>query len=154
MEIKYITSSTVTIPVEKILSENFLYRPSRGKGGHAYLRLDENVRAYKDYLKQECEESGFHDLLSEIKSKFGDSIIIVSYYTFYLPESEFFLQDGRIGRSDVTNMLKAVEDSILGEVIDDRQVVQTLIRKCPTENNRSVISATYYFYYFHNSEIE
>jgi hypothetical protein len=143
--LEFITDVSIILEVEKILSENFLYRPSRGKGGRPYLRLDETVRAYKEQIKENCEVSGFHEQLTEIVNS-NKNIAVISKYSFFLPVSEFFFKDGRIGKSDVTNMLKAVEDSVLGTVIDDSNVLQNTIVKAPHDKVFSIIVAEFEFY--------
>lgn len=147
MKLEFISNIAVVFEVEKVLSENFLYRPTRGKGGRPFLRLDESVRAYKETLKDSCESTGFHEYLTELQNCYIN-IAVISKYTFFIPEKEFFFQDGRIGRADVTNMLKAVEDTVLGTIIDDSNVLQTTILKSPYEYEFSTIVAEFDFFQY------
>ena len=147
ISLEFIKNLTIYLEVDKILSENFLYRPTRSKFS-SYLRLDNKVREYKEFLELQCEESGFHDDLRELLESYKNQLAIVSRYWFFIPESDFFTQENVIGPQDVTNMLKAVEDSILGKVIDDRYVLQTTIMKMPYDKNWSTIVADFDFYFY------
>jgi hypothetical protein len=149
LDLTFITSAQIIVPVKKILSENILYRPTMGrKGGgrRMFFRLDTDVREYKDHVKDVCETSDFHEHLTEIRDK-HPSLAVVSTYIFMIPFEKFFIsKSDDFSRLDVTNMVKAVEDTILGEVIDDKYVLENTVKKIPVMSNNYTIEAIFHFY--------
>jgi Holliday junction resolvase RusA-like endonuclease len=93
-----------------------------------------------------CLVCGFHKDLKKISESYPKKIAIKAEYNFNIPIKKFFTLAGDITKCDVTNMLKAVEDSILGEIIDDRYVLESVIRKNPTEDEFYSIHAAFDFY--------
>jgi hypothetical protein len=138
--LEFITVAECTLQVEKILSENFLYRP-----WHNRLVLSNEVRSYKKTLSGSCEECGFHEFLSDLREK-EPNLAIKAEYDFNLPLKKFFTSTGDFSGCDVTNMIKAVEDSILGEVIDDKYVIESIVRKNPTLEDVYTIRASFNFF--------
>jgi Holliday junction resolvase RusA-like endonuclease len=151
LDLTFITSAQIIVPVKKILSENILYRPTMvyGKGTgkrKMFFRIDNEVREYKEHVKNVCETSDFHEHLTEIRDKY-QNLAIVSSYTFMIPFDKFFVsRSDDFSRLDVTNMVKAVEDTILGEVIDDKYVLENTVKKIPVMSTNYTIEATFEFY--------
>jgi len=149
--IKFISCAEIWFEVEKVLSENILYRPfNRGK--YTSLILSSKARMYKDHLKVCCEESDFHDHVSNILQSHG-SVVIKSYYNFLLPLHLFFTKTGDITKCDVTNMVKPVEDSVIGCIIDDRYVIENVVKKTPILGEKSFIVIDFEFYQFSPAEV-
>ena len=151
LDLSFITSAQIIIPVKKILSENILYRPTvvYGKGTgkrKMFFHIDNDVREYKDNIKEVCESSDFHTFLKEIKEA-HQNLVIVASYLFKIPFEKFFVSHTEdFSRLDVTNMVKAVEDSVLGEVIDDKYVLESTVKKAPMISGGYVIEASFEFY--------
>jgi hypothetical protein len=135
--LEFITMVECTLEVEKIRSENFLYRPWNNR-----LVLSNEARSYKKEITESCLSCGFHKVLTEICEK-ESKLVIKADYDFNIPVAKFFTKAGDLHKCDVTNMLKAVEDSILGEIIDDRYVVESTIRKNPVEDEGYSIHAVF-----------
>jgi hypothetical protein len=153
LDLNFITSTQIIVPVKKILSENILYRPTMvfGKGTgkrKMFFRIDNDVREYKDHVKEICESSDFHDHLQEIRDT-HQNLAIVSSYIFMIPFDKFFVPKSEdFSRLDVTNMVKAVEDTILGEVIDDKYVLESTVKKVPVMSTDYTIEAIFDFYQY------
>lgn len=146
INLEFVSNVEITLSVDKILSENILYKPVR-RGKYISLILSNEVREYKDSIKICCKESDFYDYISYLKSSY-DNLVVKSKYTFLLPITSFFTKGGDLGRNDVTNMVKSVEDTILGEVIDDRYVIENTVVKSPILGDISYIVANFEFYQF------
>lgn len=144
--LEFVSSAEISFSVTKILSENILYKPVK-RGKYISLILSNEVREYKESIKSCCEETDFYDYVSQLKSS-HNNLVIKSKYIFLLPVHLFFTQGGDLGRNDVTNMVKSVEDTILGEVIDDRYVIENTVVKSPILGDVPYIVANFEFYQF------
>lgn len=147
----FVDSAEISFEVSKILSENILYRPvNRGK--YVSLILSSEVRKYKENLKYCCEVSEFYDFVTNLKEKYVN-LAVKSLYEFLIPFTSYFTKQGDLSKNDVTNMVKSVEDTILGEVIDDRYVIESMVRKSPILDSSSYITVSFEFYQFNPVEI-
>ena len=104
-------------------STNFLYKPSIGRKGRKrfpYLRLDEYARQFKEDFKLKA--------ISQIDIPCGIIVQgIVGSYVYGLSLESFW-------RKDVSNITKAVEDSVFELLeFDDSQVVLNSERKIISE---------------------
>lgn len=145
-DVEFISCVEVKISVDRVLSENFSYRPvSRGR--YVSLILSNEARTYKELIKSQCEDSDFHDYVRSLRDTHPD-IIVKSSYEFLIPFHSFFTKAGDLTRCDVTNMVKTVEDSMIGEVLDDRYVVENVVKKSPVLGISYYINACYMFYKF------
>lgn len=104
-------------------STNFLYRPSIGRKGRKrfpYLRLDEYARQFKESFKIKA--------ISQINIPKDVKVNgIVGSYVYGLSSESFW-------RKDVSNITKAVEDSVFELLdFDDSQVVLNAERKVISE---------------------
>lgn len=149
-DIEFLSCVEVTISVDKVLSENFSYKPVN-RGRYVSLILSNEARDYKETIKTQCEDSDFHDYVKCLNEG-CPNIVIKSSYEFLIPFKSFFTQEGDLTRCDVTNMVKSVEDSILGEVIDDKYVIENTVRKSPVMGDYYYIVASYMFYKFFPSK--
>lgn len=119
------------------VSENFLYKPALafGKGGRRYVHLykDERVVAYQKALKEAFDRSVDLEILPPPPYVAG----IVTCYIFGLRPERFW-------ERDLSNMIKATEDTLFSKdqekfnsvlPYDDSQVVASSQRKMFSDTN-------------------
>jgi hypothetical protein len=133
-------SAECSLQVDKILSENYLYRPWNRR-----LVLSSEVRAYKSNIEELCDDNGFYEFLRELTDRYPN-LVLKSEYNFNVPARHFFFSSGDVSGMDLTNMVKAVEDSLLGGIIDDKYVIETLLRKNPSRLDFYSIVANFQFF--------
>ena len=143
---KLLADISLVIVLDKILSENTLYTPTTGYRGNkhfSYLRLSPEGREYKGII--ECQlnkmltktyRKQLTDLFSHVRVRTETS------YKFYLSDQAVHTKKGTLKKGDVTNMVKAFEDSIFkilscgNKTFDDCTVSINKSQKIPVLTDR------------------
>jgi len=129
----------IVLVLDYILSENTLYSPTVGKRGsksYAYLRLSDHGRVYKESIESQIKSNLKEEDIETLMKIYKDNNTrVISEYKFYLQKSQVFAQHGGFKRGDITNMVKAIEDSIFNvlscgcKTFDDKNVSRSTIEK-------------------------
>lgn len=111
------------ITCDKIFSENILYHQNITRGGKRYVYKNPVVRKFQEDIEEGLEASDLRDL-----SKYN--------YEYLEIEFLFFVRKKRFKNMDVTNCVKAVEDSLVKITgIDDSRHVKVSSTKIQTEED-------------------
>lgn len=120
----------ISLPISDIISENMLYMPRRGGKG---LLLRNEARAYKNEIKELLTPKIPSSLVEFIKLAVSKvSVNVSAKWAFFLPEEVLLTKNGWYKKNDLTNMIKAAEDSIVDCLgFDDQTIVVSESHKYP-----------------------
>jgi len=143
---KLLAEITLVLVLDTILSENTLYTPTTGYRGNkhfSYLRLSPEGREYKGIIECRLTEMLTKTDRKQLKDLFDRvRVRTETSYKFYLPNQAVHTKKGTLKKGDVTNMVKAFEDSVFkilscgNKTFDDCTVSLNKSQKIPVLTDR------------------